>query len=107
MKYLTSTFSPMMIKQGQFEGEKISLEKAITLAVNAKSCVGHEVTAKVLSALLKQSVAFNRENVAAVPGDSIIAIIPNFRADQAREFSHDEVKAAGFQAWLIFVWEEE
>lgn len=103
MKYLTSTFSPKMIKEGRFEGDPISLQKAMSLAVNAKSFVGHEVTAKILSALLKQSVAFNRADVAAVPGDVIISITPDFRASEAREFSHDEVLQAGFVAFQIFI----
>lgn len=101
MKYLSSAFSPMMISNGQFTGTPISLAQAEALAADAKSVVGHEVTAPILTALLRTQVAFNRENVALVPGDKVICVIPKFRADKAREFSHEEVVAAGFSAFWV------
>ena len=101
MKYLANTFSPLMIQDGKFSGIPISLSQAKALAADAKSVVGHEVTAPILSALLGLPVAFNRENLAVVPGDQIICVIPKFRAEKAREFSYEEVAAAGFQAFLV------
>lgn len=101
MKYLANTFSPLMIQDGKFSGMPISLSQASALAADAKSVVGHEVTAPILSALLGVPVAFNRENLAVVPGDQIVCVIPKFRANEAREFSHEEVAAAGFQAFLV------
>ena len=103
MKYLANTFSPLMIQDGKFLGMPISLAQAKALAKDAKSVVGHEVTATVLSALLGVSVAFNRENLAVVPGDQIVCVIPKFRANEAREFTFEEVSAAGFQAFLVEV----
>ena len=103
MKYLANTFSPSMIHDGKFSGMPISLSQAKALAADAKSVVGHEVTAPILSALLGLPVVYNRENLAVVPGDQIVCVIPKFRADKAREFSHEEVSAAGFQAFLVEV----
>jgi len=103
MKYLANTFSPLMISEGKFSGVPISLSQAKALSVDAKSVVGHEVTAPILSALLGLPVAFNRENLSVIPGDQIVCVIPKFRADKAREFSHEEVAAAGFQAFLVDV----
>ena len=94
MKYLSSAFSPKMTKH-RFTGEPITLEEAKALASDAKSVVGHNVTAPIIAALLGQPVAFNRQNVELVPGDVVICVIPDFRAE-TREFSYAEVAAAGF-----------
>ena len=48
---------------------------------------------------------FTRESVALRPGDQVVCILPNFRADVAREFTFEEVNAAGFSASLINIYE--
>jgi len=34
-------------------------------------------------------------------GDVLFAVIPNFRASEAREFTYEEVKSAGFRSFKI------
>jgi len=65
------------------------------------SIVSHEVTAAILSALLREPVEFRRVNVTLKPGDWMYCIIPKFRASEAREFSRQEVEAAGFRVFLV------
>jgi hypothetical protein len=103
--YLATTFSPMMLR------EKVAgYVREITLAQAKKilqdpfvSAVGHEVTAEILSALLGRKVDFNRTSLVLKSGDQLICIIPKFRAEQAREFSRDEVEAAGYRCFQVLV----
>jgi hypothetical protein len=103
--YLTTTFSPMMLGGGV-----AGYVREITLAQAKKilqdpfvSAVGHEVTAEVLSVLLDRQVEFNRLNLVLKSGDQLICIIPKFRAEQAREFTKDEVEAAGYRCFQVLV----
>lgn len=116
-RYLTSTFSPAML--GHVPGkapnpvasvfeyfpdqEDCREDLAELLGPNFTSAVGHEVTAKVLAALLGVPVQFNRTNLVLKAGDDVVCVIPNFRANEAREFSHEEVVAAGFRVFLLQV----
>ncbi len=106
MKYITSTFTPAMLRVYHADlvvDEIFDIDDLVDLTYGAESAVGHEVTAKILSALLGREVAFNRANLALKEGDEVIAIIPNFRASEAREFTEQEVRYAGFRAWRIQV----
>jgi hypothetical protein len=104
MRYLTNTFSPMMLETlREFEGREISLAEAKTLAANAVSAISHEVTAAILSALLGREVKFNRMNLVLRRGDEVVCVIPGFRATESREFTHEEVASAGFRCWLVVV----
>ena len=102
-KYLTNTFTPAMCRGLHYAGSPLTLDEARDAATDATSAVGHEVTAKVLTALLGREVAFNRVNLALQPGDVVVAVIPDFRASEAREFTFEEVSAAGWTASLIEV----
>ncbi|KXK11838.1 MAG: hypothetical protein UZ22_OP11002000238 [Microgenomates bacterium OLB23] len=105
VRYIGNTFSPAMLKAG--EGcvavvEEIDIT-AIPRAILAecKSVVSHEVTAKILSAITGTEVSFNRVNIALTRGDVMYCIVPNFRANEAREFTEDEVRSSGFRAFLL------
>lgn len=106
MKYLTNTFSPAMLR-GSYVVVTIEQihdgDELKKLTDGAESAISHEVTAKVLSALLGREIKFNRVNIALEKGDEVIAVIPSFRAQEAREFTEDEVRQAGFKAWRIMV----
>lgn len=104
-KFLTVTFSPAMLMPGREANvEEISLDEAIEiLGVGWQSAVGHEVTAQVLSALLGVPVPFARVNLALDHGDTIICVIPNFRAAEAREFTRAEVEGAGYRVFAVSV----
>lgn len=107
MLFLTTTFSPTMLKDGNSaQLHETTLERAIEILQGPGgfiSAVGHDVTAKILSALCGFHVTFNRANLALDHGDSVVAIIPNFRATEAREFTRDEVLGAGLRAFIITI----
>jgi len=102
--YLTNTFSPAMLGRGVE-----ATVKEITLAevkegievLNWTSAVGHEITAGVLTSLLGYEVKFNRVNLTLKAWDVVLCIIPSFRASEAREFTREEVEAAGYRCFLI------
>lgn len=105
MRFLATTFSPAMLKPGRgAEIEEISLSEARELCRNRwDSAVGHEVTAHVLTALLGFNVPFSRINLALDHGDSVVCVIPNFRAAEAREFTREEIEGAGYRCFLVSV----
>lgn len=134
-KFLATTFSPTMVQHDRdFSAKEISLSEAQEAlrgscpvcgspdrrdegAGAARHCcapfvpgftsaVGHEVTARVLTALLGFHVPFNRANLSLDDGDTVICVIPSFRANEAREFSREEVEAAGFRCFEITVTEQ-
>lgn len=100
MRYLGNTFSPMMMGEKLFVVEvcEINLDD---IPPNLTSVVSHEVTAKVLSVLLDESVVFNRVNLALKQDDVLYCVIPNFRATKAREFTKKEVEKAGYRCFMV------
>jgi len=103
-QWLTTTFSPMMLSQGTnawiSELQEIPSRERLMLFTSA---VGHENTAKILSLKLGVAVNVNRINLTLKPGDLVLAAIPQFRAEQAREFSEEEIEQAEFRYFLIRV----
>ena len=103
MKYLANTFSPMML--GENNGAEVVPINIADLPTMAEmtSVVSHEVTAKILSALLEENVQFNRVSLVLRTGDALFCVIPSFRASEAREFTHEEVAEAGFRCFQVRV----
>ena len=102
--YLTTAFSPNMLSSGTMALIKeTSLDKVKDNLnkINWTSAVGHEITANVLTALLGCEVKFNRTNLTLGVGDDVICVIPSFRANMAREFTREEVEAAGYRCFHI------
>ena len=100
--FLTSGFSPLMVaKKHTFWGREISLQEAREQSKGAISAVSHQITAKVLSTLLGRGVRYQRINLELFHGDRIVCISLNFRAEETREFTKEEVEAAGFRCFLI------
>ena len=102
MRYLSTTFSPAMLSRGT-EARVIEMDgiDGVPPVGRMTSIVSHEVTAAILSAILEEPVEFRRVNVTLEPGDWMYCIIPRFRANEAREFSRQEVEAAGFRVFLV------
>jgi hypothetical protein len=103
--YLSTTFSPMMLRE-RVSGyvREITLAQAQNILQDEfVSAVGHEATAEVLSALLGRKIEYNRINLVLKSGDQVICIIPKFRAEVAREFTKDEVEAAGYRCFQVLV----
>jgi hypothetical protein len=65
--HLGNTFSPLMLSKEEGSPavvEEIDLETARNyLDLGFTSCVSHEITAKILEALLGMEIQFNRTNV--------------------------------------------
>lgn len=103
MKFLTNTFSPAMLQAGaSFQGYEIpTLEEVKKHLPGIVSAVSHEVTASILSSLLNTAIPFNRVNLSLKPGDTVVCIIPTFRAQEAREFTFEEVFQAGYRTFII------
>jgi hypothetical protein len=66
-----------------------------------ESSVGHEATAKLLSAKFGKDIPFNRTNVTLTPDVRLFVAVPQFRVDVAREFTEDEIKNAKFRYFII------
>ena len=104
MNYLTTTFSPAMLGKGiNASVREISLidVKQNLDAINWESAVSHEITADILTALLGREVKFNRMNLTLGVGDNVVCVIPSFRASESREFTREEVEAAGYRCFYI------
>jgi hypothetical protein len=99
MQYLANTFSPMML--GEYVAARVAECGLDDIPDEAESVIGHEVTAAIVGALLCRPVPFRRVNVALQIGDTLYAVIPAFRAGEAREFSHNEVANAGFRCFIV------
>ena len=111
MKYIANTFSPMMLGELEWaEVTPIDLDELPPMS-ELTSVISHEVTAKVLSALMGEEVPlkilnprlFNRVNLTLELGDVLYCIIPNFRAYEAREFSYEEVAESGYRCFQVRV----
>ena len=114
--FITTTISPMMIghedlemeicefPQDQMEFSLLAIDSmAKSRTIEFHGAVSHEITAKVLEPIIKEFIPeisriklFNRVNLKLGLWDSVLAIIPNFRASEAREFTLEEVQNAGF-----------
>ncbi|MFW6129746.1 MAG: STIV orfB116 family protein [Atribacterota bacterium] len=104
MKYLTTAFSPMMLERyGEAYVAEIDIVELKENAVSCQSVIGHENTAKIVSLLLGFNVGFNRDNIELKSGDFVYIIIPKFRANEAREFTEEEVVNSGFRCFKVKV----
>lgn len=104
-RYLTNTFSPMMLSRGTKAVVVEATLEEVRGAVETGliSAVSHAGTAEVLSVLLGTEVVFNRVNLVLRDGDEVWCVIPSFRAEVAREFTRDEIEAAGFRCFRVVI----
>ena len=120
--YITSTISSMMLAGPaiemiiqEFDSEDMSIRMSGINTVCKSRCVdvvgaiGHENTASVIRPLVERylpSVSgiqlFDRVDIKLGLFDEILAIVPNFRANESREFTFDEVKSSGFRVFYGF-----
>ena len=120
--YITSTISPMMLAGPklemivqEFEPEDMLIRMSGINTVCKSRCVdvvgavGHQNTASVIRPLVERYLPevsgielFDRVSIKLGLFDEILAIIPNFRANEAREFTFNEVENAGFRVFYGF-----
>ena len=101
---LSATFTPSMLEKGvKAVVEEKEEKEALCLLRNYGfvSYIGHEVTANFLSHRLGLPVEFNRTNLILEAGDVLVAAIPQFRAEAAREFTSEEIAGAKFRYFLV------
>jgi hypothetical protein len=67
MRYISNAFSLNMVAADT----QLTISKAGAIPADAKSCVGHESTAKVFSVLLGRDIPFNREAISLEKGDEL------------------------------------
>lgn len=104
MIFISNTFSPMMLSKGvsaKVEERELERIKLVLECCKVTSVVSHEVTSLILSGLLGTDIKFNRINLSLQVGDILLVVIPNFRAEVAREFTYEEVKTAGYRCFVV------
>lgn len=122
--YITSTISPMMISHSNFKLtiEEIPIQeiknelKAINEGFVKSRCidtigaVSHENTAQIIQPIINTYMPnatditlFNRININLTLFDNVLAIIPDFRATESREFTLEEVQSAGFRVFWAYI----
>ena len=120
--FITTTFTPSMLPP-MFELPPQEHVAAVTAEVDhddvydllsrtepeqVRGAVGHENTARVIERLLGDALPegvslFARRNISLRAGDKVIAVIPQFRADKAREFTNEEISSANFRFFVTRV----
>jgi hypothetical protein len=102
---ITTTFSVSMLPVSEEANLRIREVNEETfnreLGDDFESSVGHEATAKLLSAKFGKDIPFNRTNVTLTPDVRLFVAVPQFRVDAAREFTEDEIKNAKFRYFII------
>lgn len=102
-RLVSTTFSPMMMGKGQAHIRELKLGHAVAELKRHgyKSVVGHEITAGIISTLTGLPIEFNRESIQLGRWDVLFCIIPNFRANVAREFTKEEISGAGYRCFRV------
>jgi hypothetical protein len=102
---ITTTFSVSMLPASEEANLRIREVDEETfnreLGDDFESYVGHEATAKLLSAKFGKEIPFNRANVTLTPDIKLFVAVPQFRVDVAREFTEDEIKKSKFRYFII------
>jgi hypothetical protein len=52
---------------------------------------------------LNRKIEYNRISLVLKSGDQVVCVIPKFRAEQAREFTKEEMEAAGYRCFQVLV----
>jgi len=114
--FITTTFSPSMMRgdsvvvvqevdEAVFWAEMFNVNTTNNEIVPA---IGHKNTANIIRRRMPDFISkampeniFNRVKIEMGDGDWVFAIIPQFRPDETREFTDEEVKKAKFRFFTI------
>ena len=110
--YIANTFSPMMMHKGPTTTALLAEVplyhiQNLVQKYEVTSIISHELTAPVISALVGKTFACNRVNVELKADDVLLCVIPAFRATEAREFTEEEVRTAGYRCFVIGVRQDQ
>lgn len=105
MVYLTNSFNINMLGRvpAILKVEEISLTRVKNILGSNEyvSAIGHESTAQFLSMLLGMSIPFNRIEIKAMPGDSIIVFQILKRLPEGKILSIEELKSIPYRFFLV------
>lgn len=91
--YISNAFSVSMVGDAIISIKKIRDEEAKQLLTHGfVSAVGHESTAKVMSAKLGMSIQVNRVQVQLSPGDKLIVFQLLKRLEEGKVLNEDELR---------------
>ena len=91
-----------LIKQADVRLRTISVDEAIDIIKNSEnieSAIGHEATAKVLSALLMTDIPYNRRSIYMSKGDRAIHFYLKTRLPEGMLLDDEQLKNLDY--WLV------
>jgi len=111
MRYLATTFSPSMLERGRkaevaelSEEEFASVVRGLLFEEEIIPAIGHENTARLLARRIHvERDLFSRIDLTLRAGDRLYCAVPQFRAQEAREFTGEEIEAAKFRFFIVIV----
>jgi len=104
--YLTTSISPMMLNSKSEKPIRMIIDEISRLIKfmeieNYIPAVGHLNTAKIIQKKLGLTITpFARINICLNHGDDVIAIIPQFRVEESREYTDKEIENTLFRYFL-------
>ena len=91
-KILASTFSVKMLASGgMVKVTPVDINEVINQTYDLISA-GHQGTAELFSTLLGQTVDVDRTPIALETGDTLYAVMPNFRVNPGQELNKEELE---------------
>ena len=106
MLYLANAFSLSMLgtRRAIVDVQEIDLERArYEVSKGFESAVGHESTAKVMSALLGVEVPARRVAIKLLPGDTLLVFQLLTRLPEGKVLTEEEIKELPHKWFLVRV----
>jgi len=85
----------------EFEGPVLPQEARRLAAGGYVSAIGHEATARLLSHILGQAVAVNRQRIRMQPGDQALVLRLKQRLPEGQVLSFEEISELPFDLGLL------
>lgn len=85
----------------EFEGPVAPQEARRLVADGFVSAIGHEATARLLTHILGQAVAVNRQRIHMRPGDQALVLRLKQRLPEGRVLSFEEISELPFDLGLL------
>lgn len=95
--------SPVMPNWGIYDFQPLDLEEAKGIVQNNDyiSAIGHESTARLLSALLEVPIQVNRIRITMETGDRAIVFLLASRPPELKIYNEEELKEIGYEFGYI------
>lgn len=103
--YVTTAFSPSMLTNNVVATVVEITQEEFAKIIHTPDiipAVGHENTANIIAKKFNISKnLYNRTNITLYPNDIVLVAIPQFRADQSREFTDKEIMNSQFRYFIV------